>query len=50
MILKFNVKGTHIEFLFYFSDAIKWGIPVLLHQNKVYMRKGGMKYEQIQFI
>ena len=32
MILKFNVKGTHIEFLFYFSDAIKWGIPMLLHQ------------------
>ena len=48
---KSNVKkrNSH-EFLFYFSDAIKWGIPVLLHQNKVYMRKGGMKYEQIQFI
>ena len=34
---KFNVKkrNSH-EFLFYFSDAIKRGISVLLHQKSIY--------------
>ena len=46
----FNVKKRNSgEFLFVLY-AIKRGVPVLLHQKKVYMRKGGMKYEQIQFI
>ena len=47
---KSNVKKRNsVEFLFVLH-AIKRGIPVLLHQMKVFMRKGGMNYEQIQFI
>ena len=47
---KSNVKKRNsCEFLFVLH-AIKRGIPVLLHQKKVFIRKGGMKYEQIQFI
>lgn len=42
-------KGTRTgSFLLLY--AIKRAVTVLLHQKKVYMRKGGMKYEQIQFI
>ena len=49
MIKRQNI-GTQIEYLFCFSHAIKRGVPILLHQKKVVIRKGGMKYEQIQFI
>lgn len=42
-------KGTQTG-SFFALYAIKQGTSVLLHQKKVYMRKGGMKYEQIQFI
>ena len=43
---KANVKKRNSgEFLFVLH-AIKRGIPVLLHQKKVFIRKGGMNYEQ----
>lgn len=45
-------KGTQLS-SFFVTHAIKRGIPVLLHQKKVYMRKGVMtnmnKYSLFDF-